>query len=563
MPTKPYETELAHLKQCVPKLVKGSGTPNKSYSEITVRFDGANLENFAQLQKCLEFYGWPTNTIKSGSVTNPAIDGGPQRGQLEGVWRFVSCDPNHSARGEGVYVTLREGYAAELTWDEARVPSRALLPKTTSTALEGTNADEDYIDVLFPNVDPTKSQTMADALLALGTVDAPTIWTHEYTGTYHVIYARPREEEDGSHSVLALLARPRSYLKTYENFQSHNASDVYYLHHVPKSIVQSVVDDAVYKTEGASATANYSTDRGTYDVIIRTGTDEPITVLNKQTEDGCLTEVYTDFYFGISKTTMEGISVGTAPQGWIYRITNLSPAANGKFNMRRDRIKAIAKTCPEYTSEITSSREWKTQEKKNQTSVASIGEAVQGLIKRIRGLVNRFCVYDTTTTTIESTPWEVTFSVTAEDGVEHHTVKGNQDLIDFGSPREGFIHKLTGWSRNEDGTYNWHIVEVIDDFNPDVTQFWYYRTSRNTTVLIGGSSADAGKYQDKKRVYRWKFELKRFRDEDAAYAWLRLSDFYAKESGVQKNGKSKFTAHKIFLDEDFGWQNDGSPYYGV
>ncbi len=105
MAIKPYETELAHLKQCVAKLVKGSGSPNKSFSEITVRFEGARTENYQQLQKCLEYYGWPTNTAKSGSVTDPAIDGGPQRGKFPGVWRFVSCDPTHSTRGEGVYVT--------------------------------------------------------------------------------------------------------------------------------------------------------------------------------------------------------------------------------------------------------------------------------------------------------------------------------------------------------------------------------------------------------------------------------------------------------------------------
>ena len=566
MATKPYANELAHLSKCVPKLVKGSGAPNKSFSEIVVRFEGANLEMYPQLLKCLEYYCWPTNTAKAGSVTNPAIDGGPQRGKFEGVWRFVSCDPTKSNRSEGVYLTLREGYAQKLAWDEARVPSRDIIPQTDNVPIEDgvTNTDEDYIDIIFPNCDPEKSQSIADALLALETVSSPTIWTHKYTATYHVLRSRVREENDGSHSVVGVLARPRCFVKTYENYNSHNAADVYYLHHVPKRIVQSIVDNGAYKTDGASCTLNYATERATYDVIIRTGVDDPITIVNKQTEDGCLTETYTDFYFGITKAAVDAITIGTppneAPKGYIYNITGISPAANGRFNVRVDRIKAIAKTGTKYTSEITKSSETKTQESKNQPSVITLGAAVQGIIKRVRNMMNRFCVYDAVKEEITSTEWgPIEFTIQGEDGDEDHIVYGNQRTIDIGDPGEGFYYRLAGWSRNEDGTYNWHLVKEKDIYDDETVLFWNYSTNSYRTLIIA-EGAHAGWKQDQTDRLDWIYQSRRFKTEADGYTWLQGLASKSPNCGVNQNGKAKFHAYARRTIDSTGWTNTGSPY---
>jgi len=559
MADKTYEEELQHLKQCVPKLIECSGNPNKSYRELVIQFVGANLQNFANLAKALEIYCFPTNTKKTGAVTDPYVDGGPEAGKVSGLWRFASVNPS-LGRNQGVFLTLREGYASSLQWDEARVPSRDLLPQTDNTPVTGeTNQDEDYIDVIFPNVDPEKSAAMCDAFRALETRTDPTVWTHEYSGTYEVIRGRMREEDDGSHTIVGLLAKPRSFVKTYENYNSHNAADVYYLHHVPKRIVQSIVDLPAYKTDGATATLNYSTERGTYDVIIRTGVDEPITIINKQTEDGCQTEVYTDFYWGITKTAMEAVQVGSAPQGWVYTIPTISPAANGRFNVRRERIKGIAKTATAYTSQITSTNEVVTQEKKNQTSVESLGAAEQGIIKRIRAAINRFCLFDSAKDTITSTPWSNTFTLEALDGDETHYVAGNQRENTWDAPAEGNYHFLKNWGRNEDGTYNWYIIERTDDYATEVTHYWYYRTSKEREVILANPTDVTKPYQSQNRVYRWKFETQKFKTEAAAYLWLRESDFLRSNSGVSGSG-GRWTGQRTFLDIDFGWQNIGNPY---
>tara|TARA_R110002110_G_scaffold336074_1_gene546598 strand:+ start:1126 stop:2817 length:1692 start_codon:yes stop_codon:yes gene_type:complete len=562
MAQKTYEEERKHLEQCVPKLFKGSGVPNKSYREIVIKFEGANLQNYANLAKALEIYCWPSNTKKTGSVTDPFVDGGPERGKVEGLWRFTSVDPTHS-RTEGLFLTLREGYASAIQWDEARVPSRDILPQTDNVPIEAgvSNTEEDYIDIIFPNVDPEKSADMAEAFLALATVTAPTIWTHVYSGIYHILRSRVREEQDGSHSIVGVLARPRSFVKTYDNYNSHNAADVYYLHHVPKLIVQSILDNGAYKTDGASATLNYSTERGTYDIVIRTGVDDPITIINKKTQDGCLTEIYSDFYYGITKTALDAISIGNAPQGWIYDIVGISPAANGRFNVRVDRVEAQPKTAPEYTSNMTSSRVTLTQEKKNQELTQDVGVAEQGIIKKIRSIINRFCVYDSVEDSTTSTPWEVNFTIAGVDGNEIHTVKGNQREILYDPPASGSVHSLTGWSRNEDGTYNWHLVETVDQFASETTSYWFFKTTKDQVVILR-KPINGKQYQAQIRVYLWKYESKYFKTEDAAYLWLRENDNLWASSGVNVRGKTRFTAHRIKLETDFGWQNDGGPFSG-
>ena len=561
MAQKTYETERQHLKGCVPKLFKGTGSPNKSFREIVIRFEGANLQNYANLAKALEIYTFPTNTSKKGSVENPFVDGGPKEGIIEGVWRFTSVDPTHS-RTEGLFLTLREGYAQTLQWDEARVPSRDQLPPTDNVPIESaTNVNEDYIDVLFPNVDPEAAPAMCDSFVDLGTMTEPTIWTHQYTGTYEAIRARMREEEDGSHSIVALLAKPRSFVKTYENVNSHNAADVYYLHHVPKRIVQSIVDDPSYKTDGASATLNYSTERGTFDVIIRTGVDDPISIINKKVEDGCLVEVYTSFYFGITKSALDNLSVGTSPQGWIYTLSGITPAANGRFNARRERVQSQEKIADEYTSNSTMSRATLTQEKRNIEVPESAGEEEQGVIKRIRNILNRFCAYDSTKDETTSTPWEVNFTTSGVDGNEIHTVKGNQREILYDPPASGSVHSLTGWSRNEDGTYNWHLVETVDQFASETTSYWFFKTNKDQIVILR-KPINGKQYQAQIRVFLWKYESKYFKTEDAAYLWLRENDNLWASSGVNVRGKTRFTAHRIKLETDFGWQNDGGPFSG-
>ena len=379
-----------------------------------------------------------------------------------------------------------------------------------------------------------------------------------------MIQSRTREEADGSQSLITLIGKPRSFTKTYENFESHNESVIYNLHHVPKRIVQSIIDDPVYKISGASVTQNFSTERGTYDLIIRHGPENPITILSKKTEDGCQMEVYSDFHFGVTEATADAFDVEEAPPGWIYRVVSFSPAANGRFNIRRDRLKAIAKTGTEYTSQQSSSRTTETQEKKNQTTPGgAIGILTQGIIRFRRALLNRFCRYDRTADNTTSTPWEVSFTVEGPDGDEAHVFKGNQRVNDPGTPASGNYLRLGSWSRNEDGTFNWHTTEETNQFKLEVTNSWSYRTSKNRTVVIA-TGINQGLYQAQERVFEWVYETRKFTSEDDAYAWLRESVFWKRsECGVRSFGKARFRASRALLDADFGWQDDGDPFAGA
>ena len=558
-----YQKERDYLSKITPEVVSVTGNPLTSSRELVIEFPQANTQDFPDLEKSLEVYCWPKNENPQRWVRDPFADGGPEKGKISGLWRFVSASGVH-ARRTGLFLTLREGYASTFEWDEARVISRDILPQTDYTPLEGIQSEEDYIDVLFPNFDPKKVQTQADLFLSTGPHEDPTVSTHDYSGIYEVIHCRPREEEDGSQSLITLIGKPRSFTKTYENFESHNESVIYNLHHVPKRIVQSIIDDPVYKISGASVTHNFSTERGTYDLIIRHGPENPITILNMKVEDGCQLEVYADFYYGITKETADGFVIEDAPKGWIYRIQGPTPAANGRFNLRRERIKAIAATGTEYDSEVTSSRVTTTREKKNQGNAANVGNPVQGIIKVARSLLNRFCRYEIVLKNTTSTPWQITYTIPGPDGDEIHIEKGNQRAIVIGDPGEGFYFRLAaGVTRNEDGTFYWHLAKEVDQYSREVTSQFPYHFWRHRSLLVVAPSGDAGKYQDQQQVDDWVFESRRFNKEDDAYAWLRETGNLQESSGVTTQGKTRFYAYKRYITAVHPWQNIGFPYFGA
>lgn len=558
-----FEEEREHLSKIVPTLKSITGNPAVSQREAVIEFPNANRKNFPNLEKSLELYCWPDNQNPQRWVRDPHVDGDKDKGKMEGLWRFVNAS-GVFGRTEGVFLTLREGYASEIKWDEARVPSRDILPQTDNTPIESSPVrGEDYIDVLFPNFNPEESQKAADGLLALGTIEDPTVSTHDFEGVYHILRVRTREEDDGSHSVVAVLAQSRAFVEMYENENSHNAARVFYLHHVPKSIVQSIVDNPLYKTDGATATANYSTERATYDVIIRQGVDDPVSVISKKTEDGCQLDVYTDFYFGLTLTAAEAIPVGTAPQGWIYRIPVLTPAAHGRFNVRRDRSYATSTSGQEFIAESTPFHTTTQREKRNQLTPLTSGESVVGKILRALSRLNPFCVYDGTNTEIESIPWDTTFTIDGPDGLETHIVKKYQPVLDIGTPDSGFVFRLTGFAVHEDQTFDWHVVQTENLYAREVTNSWPY-TKRLTRDLLITAGGNIGLYQPQIWVREYLYETRRFTSEDDAYAWLRESIFFFPPpgSGVSIHGRSKYVAWRQSQTIDEGWTNNGFPFTG-
>ena len=563
MAQQKFEAERKHLSSMVPTLKSVSGNPATSQREIVIEFPGANKRDFPNMEKALELYCWPSNQKPQRWVRDPHVDGDKDKGKVKGLWRFVSAT-SVFGRTEGVFLTLREGYASEINWDEARVPSRDILPQTDNTPIESSPVrGEDYIDVIFPNFDPLKSQDAADALLAEGTVEDPTVSEHPFEGVYHILRVRTREEDDGSHSIVAVLAQSRAFVELYENVNSHNAARAFYLHHVPKSIVQSIVDDPLYKTDGATATANYSTERATYDVIIRQGVDDPVSIITKKTEDGCQLEVYSDFYFGLTLTAAEAIPVGTAPQGWIYRIPVITPAAHGRFTVRRERSVAIAAEGQEFIAESTPFHTTTQTEKRNQLTPLTSNTSVIGKILRALSRLNPFCVYDGTNTEIESIPWDDTFTVNGPDGLETHIVKKYQRILDIGTPPSGFTDRLTGFTVHEDKTFDWHLVRTENLYAREVTNSWNW-TKRLTRDLIITAGGAAGKYQPQIWIREYKYETRRFTSEDDGYAWLRESIFHLPppNSGVSIHGRSKYVAWRTTLVLDNGWVDNGFPFTG-
>lgn len=122
------------------------------------------------------------------SVASPQAD----RNVYAGTWRLVSngVDPQLP----GYVQKLRLGFATAIAWDEA-----FLVDGDMATATRRT------IVVEFRNFDPAYVETASAALLATSPLTNPTIQTKEYTGTWIISKIKPRQDEDGSYSIIATL----------------------------------------------------------------------------------------------------------------------------------------------------------------------------------------------------------------------------------------------------------------------------------------------------------------------------------------------------------------------
>lgn len=432
--------------------------------ELVRRFADVTEGHEEKCVRCLNLFTDVKNTSEQRWIQDPWAG----KEKHPGKWRLVSNNISRDPRRPGIIQTLRLGFATVIAWDEARLANADAISRTQTTAQEGTNADEEYLTVIFPSWDPTTIETAKAGLLAARTVVDPVIQGHTYTGTWYYLHVRSDEQEDGSQSIFCLLAQPRSFLQTYERPLPTRQGEtrtmtVYYCWHVPKWIAQSVVDDAAYDVTGSEVSANYRTDRGTVDLIIRQSSitrDNSVTILDVKTRDECMLEEYTSYYYGYTKAEAEAFDLGDAPQGWVYSAPSIQEYGFQTYRIRVVKTKAIEKSVDSYNISDTVSSTVARKEDRNQTTVPSIGSYTQGILKRARSVLNRFCVFNNTVDTITSKAGEESFSITVQSGfTEQHKIKWNQTTISFGSLASGKERKLVSFSRNEDGTFNWYTID--------------------------------------------------------------------------------------------------------
>lgn len=124
----------------------------------------------------------------TSSIVSPKAD----RNTYAGTWRLVSnaVDP----KLPGYVQTLRLGWAQAIAWDEAfLVGGDRVTEKRRNIVIE------------FRNFDPAYVEASGAALLAQSPLTDPVIQTKTYTGTWLISKVTPRQEEDGSYTIVANL----------------------------------------------------------------------------------------------------------------------------------------------------------------------------------------------------------------------------------------------------------------------------------------------------------------------------------------------------------------------
>ena len=552
-----YTNELKHIGSFIPELVSITGIPNMQQRELIVRFSEVDSTQYPNCQKAMELYCWPTNAKPQRWVENPIIEGGDKHGINRGKWRMVSVTVE-KGNTQGLLVTLREGYATTLMWDEAMLADEHWL-----------QLSEQYADVVFPNIDPEHLQKIVDAIPEFTATDI-TIRGHVYTATagepWEYIHVRPEQVQDGSYIIRLFMGQPRYTQVLYDNYGSPDQSKKTYCHNVPKRLAESVV--TTYNlVDGASGTSNYSTQEGLVDLVFYQRGTTHITIRNVKTFDGCEYDELTDYWYNYTKDEAEAFTLasvyGAWAKGYEYAIDRLSYSGDGRWTVITSKKHVKRKT-------HVSAQEWDKDAdstttntvKSGQTSIPAIATA-KGYVEWVRASVDRFCTWTTQKFRRTSIPGSLTFNLKTARGTITHIKKWNQATIDFGDAGTGFCYELVGFGRNPDDTYNWAVWKVPYLFDTDAAEnYWQFRTNKPRDYIIG-SGANVGQYQRYEHIWQWRENIKRFSDETAAYAYLRESEFYTSNSRVAQHGINQFTVHKTFLETDFGRQKSGDPFTGA
>ena len=263
-----------------------------------------------------------------------------------GVWRFVTAGFDTKKQGDpGVLLTLRQGFAEKIAWDEA-LQIQAVELETAPGVLNATAQDERYIMVVFPNFDPLFVDAAVQDMRASQHVEDPTIQGRVRTGDWEYALIKPEKQQDGSFFITVMLSRPQFTMKTFEHYSTPEQIDIIHLWGVPKRLAQALVDS--YKIEGRAATAGYSPNEGlsasTVDVEIRQGIDTTF-IIYVQTANNCDYNEWTSYYYGFTlQDAKDTISMFMLSRAVGDTITTSVPSlmGNGKYSFETRRRTSIA-----------------------------------------------------------------------------------------------------------------------------------------------------------------------------------------------------------------------------
>ncbi len=282
-------------------------------AELIVAFKESVPDTLSDMRYFLEIYTWATNTEARNYVDDPIISGETFKGRWRKAYvRELVRDISTSEQEHLVILTLRQGLASKINWDEARIVTRNTLPGNTQGSGDtASDNPERWLDILFPSFDPvyveSAVQGLADEYNSTGTAPNYTSAAFAVDGTgfygeWHKVFARVQKQEDGTCNAVITMAQPQYTLVAFTDYGGDDAADVTYCWQVPKDIAQSIL--TAWKTGvGKSATAAYSMRDGLVDLVLRAKTTTGSTLTVTDLPLTCATDI--DMYFAWGYTSAQ------------------------------------------------------------------------------------------------------------------------------------------------------------------------------------------------------------------------------------------------------------------
>jgi len=277
-------------------------------------------DEFSQIRYFLDRYTDVKNSNASKFVVDPKVGNTVLKGRYRQAFvrRIERLD-----RGTTTYwvaQTLRQGWALELDWEEARLSKGNDLPgNATGTGNETSDSPEKYIYAEFSGVSNSAVQSFMASLSTI--YNTVIIETMEYGNNWHLVQAFHEKQDDGSSTITVKLARPQYTLEAFSNVGGSRETDDLYLWNVPKDLAQTIIN----ANEAAGKTARPMYRGELVDIIITTAVFDDL-VARYDSLETHLTEEDTIIYENKS-TPIDALD--SRGQGSIYRATNSFNSVGG------------------------------------------------------------------------------------------------------------------------------------------------------------------------------------------------------------------------------------------
>ncbi len=491
--------QLADNKSRLLERLDSTYVPLAGDAEIQRVWSYKNSDDQAEYISFLNSYTSAANADPQAYVENLKV----ARKTFPGRWRLAFVKPIRIGKTPYVLQVLRKGFITQLVDNGALNWSEARLSIDKSQTLHG---DIQYVFVRFPNVSPDNVRGIVSSINALPAhAFHPVIRGEDYGQNFYRQYCTFVIEQDGSATINLLVSKSQVTVQAYSNWATERQESVTYHFDVPADLAQAIIDDHKTATgggvrQGASATCSYNARQGLFDIILRDKSDaDALTIIDDISMRNASYTESTSYYWGISEEAARSTYniPGTVPEGWTYT-KRISNTGEGKFTV------------------VISGRQ----------SIAGSKE----------------------------------FTIDLGNGnTETHKIAWNQpssEVSNITAPPEGYEQRVSGMNRNQDGTWNWHIVTVSDDDSAGQGDGDYYFSDMTMNRRMWDTQNHI--YKDQFLYIRYRHTIKRFPTATEAYAYARES-WLARGNPHRQIGNHKHLGTKVIIELNQGWV-DGDGY---